>query len=108
MRRVRGRETFRALAGARRHRAGPVAIRVLPSGDTTAPAVAYAIGRGVGNAVVRNRLRRRLREIVRTHGDLLEPGSAYLVGAGAGAVALTSTELDRIVVDALRRSMAGS
>lgn len=107
IRRVRGRETFRALAGARRHRAGPVAIRVLRCGDAAPPAVAYAIGRPAGNAVVRNRLRRRLREAVRAHAELLEPGCSYLVGAGAGAVALNPAELDRAVIDALRGA-AGS
>jgi ribonuclease P protein component len=72
--------------------------------DANPPAVAYAIGRPVGNAVARNRLRRRLREVVRAHSELLEPGCSYLLGAGAGAVALTPVELERRVVDALRRA----
>src|SRR5690606_36245156 len=49
--------------------------------------VAYAIGRKVGTAVVRNRVRRRLRAAVRdldvTTGGL--PGGAYLVSVGPGA-----------------------
>lgn len=104
IRRVRGRENFRALAGARRHRAGPVAIQVLRGDDAIPPAVAYAIGRPVGPAVVRNRLRRRLREVVRARRDLLEPGCAYLLGAGAGAVAMSPAELERAVVATLRRA----
>lgn len=40
--------------------------------------MAYAIGRAVGPAVVRNRLRRRLRAAVRT--SSLPPGY-YLIGA---------------------------
>jgi len=58
--------------------------------------------------VVRNRLRRRLREIVRSHEDLLEPGCAYLLGAGVGAVALNHAELEAVVVDGLRRAGAAS
>lgn len=76
--------------------------------DASPPAVAYAIGKPTGNAVVRNRLRRRLREIVRAHDYLLEPGCAYLLGAGAGAVALNHAELEAAVVDGLRRAGAAS
>ena len=53
--------------------------------DDGPPRVAYAVGRPVGNAVERNRVRRRLREAVRAHAELLQPASAYLVGAGPEA-----------------------
>lgn len=49
--------------------------------------VAYAIGRPVGGAVLRNRVRRRLRAVVAEldrDGGLLEPG-AYLIAAGPEA-----------------------
>jgi ribonuclease P protein component len=53
---------------------------------TEPPRVAFAVGRTVGNAVVRNRVRRRMRAAVREHGALLEPGWGYLVRVGpAGA-----------------------
>ena len=45
------------------------------------PRVAYAVGRRVGGAVARNRVRRRLRAATRAHAGELEPGRAYLVGA---------------------------
>lgn len=44
----------------------------------------YAIGRPIGNAVVRNRLRRRLRAIMRTRQNDLSPGW-YLIGVSASA-----------------------
>lgn len=54
------------------------------------PRVAFAIGRRVGSAVARNRLRRRLRAAL---AELeLAPGS-YLVSAGSEAVHLSPTEL---------------
>jgi len=62
--------------------------------------VAYAIGRRVGGAVGRNRLRRRLRAVMFEHGAKLRPG-AYLVGAGPGATALSFEELRESVARAL-------
>jgi ribonuclease P protein component len=63
--------------------------------------VAYAIGRRVGGAVVRNRLRRRLRAIVAELAPELVPG-AYLVGAAPEAASLSFGELKAIVSHALK------
>jgi ribonuclease P protein component len=52
---------------------------------TDPPRVAYAVGRPVGGAVVRNRVRRRLRAATRAHAAALSPGHAYLVHAAPGA-----------------------
>ena len=79
--RVRDRATFEALAGARRRRAGPVSLRFLSDGSDDPPRVAYAIGRRVGNAVRRNRIRRRLRAAIDDHAAELLPGGAYLFSA---------------------------
>ena len=62
--RVGDRATFDALRrDGRRARRGPMTVIYLPGGNDVR--VAYAIGRKVGPAVVRNRVRRRLREAVR-------------------------------------------
>ena len=61
--------------------------------DTEPPRVAYAIGRPVGGAVVRNRVRRRLRAATRAHAAVLEPGHAYLVHAAPGAAQRTYADL---------------
>jgi ribonuclease P protein component len=47
----------------------------------------------VGGAVVRNRVRRRLRAATREHAGALDPGCAYLVHARAGAADRTYAEL---------------
>ena len=64
------------------------------AGVDTPPRVAYAIGKRVGGAVERNRLRRRLRPIV---SDLAAAGSLafgdYLIGARAEACSLSSADL---------------
>jgi ribonuclease P protein component len=54
----------------------------------------------VGNAVVRNRLRRRLRAIVSELAPQLAPG-AYLVAAAPEAALLKFGELKAIVSEAL-------
>jgi ribonuclease P protein component len=66
--------------------------------DPGPPRVAYAIGRSTGNAVERNRLRRRLRAVVAEHADLLRADTAYLFGAGPRAKAMSHIELTRAVV----------
>jgi ribonuclease P protein component len=69
--------------------------------DPAAPSarVAYAISRAVGGAVDRNRLRRRLRAIVRD--TELAPG-AYLVAVSPPAALLGFDELAAHVVKACR------
>ncbi len=100
--RIRDRATFEALASVPRRRRGPLSLRYVPpaaDGVDGEARVAFAVGRNAGNAVARNRIRRRLRaalgELERA-GDLA-PG-AYLVGAGATAMTMPYPEL----LDALR------
>jgi ribonuclease P protein component len=57
------------------------------------PRVAYAVSRRVGGAVARNRIRRRLRAVVRAEAAFLEPACAYLIGAGPGALKTPFSEL---------------
>ena len=66
------------------------------------PRVAYAVGKGVGNAVVRNRVRRRLRAATRAHADTLDTGSAYLVSARSAASTTSYAELASSLHGALR------
>jgi ribonuclease P protein component len=100
--RIRDRRTFRALrADGARRRSGPVAVTAL-AGDTApgaAPRLAFAIGKGVGPAVVRNRLRRQVRAHVR---GLDLPAGAYLVNLSPAAARLTGPELRSHVEQALR------
>ena len=66
----------------------------LPGDPSFPPRVAYAVGKRVGPAVVRNRVRRRLRAATRAHRDELQPGGAYLIGAAPAAAGAPFTEID--------------
>jgi ribonuclease P protein component len=66
------------------------------------PQVAYAIGRKVGGAVERNRLRRRLRAIVGQLAPQLRP-SAYLIGASPEVRNLSVGELRTTVIRAMEK-----
>lgn len=103
--RVRDRATFRALARAPRCRRGPVTVRAVagPRADDP-PRVAYAVGRSVGSAVARNRLRRRLRAAVHAERCGLARGAAYLVAASPDASHVPFTELRAHLHAALTRA----
>ncbi len=84
--RVRDRRSFEQLRLlGHRHRSGPVTLTSLPLDDGLPPRVAYAVGKAVGPAVTRNRVRRRLRAIAR---ELDLPSGIYLLSVGPEAAAL--------------------
>jgi ribonuclease P protein component len=51
------------------------------------------VGRRSGGAVDRNRIRRRLRHVVASHAEHLQPNCQYLVGANPQALQVSSSEL---------------
>jgi ribonuclease P protein component len=98
--RIRERSAFARLAReGRRTRAGVLWCTYIPDPAATPPRVAYALGRAIGPAVVRNRLRRQLRaQLV----DRQLPPGLYLIGASPTASTRSLKELvfdlDRLVV----------
>jgi ribonuclease P protein component len=91
--RLRDRASFRALAtGTRRHR-GVLAVTCARLDDHAPPRVGYAVGRLVGGAVRRNRLRRQLRAAVHDEATEFEPSCAYLLSASPRAVDVPYEEL---------------
>jgi len=80
-----------------------VVLHVLASADQASPAlVGFAVSRKVGNAVARNRVRRRLREIVRTELRRLRAGEQIVVAARASAGRATFVQL----AASLRRALS--
>ena len=90
--RIRERSAFTRLADeGRRTRAGVLWCTYIPDPVATPPRVAYALGRAIGPAVVRNRLRRRLRALLAA--TTLPPGF-YLIGAQPIAAQRSTSELE--------------
>jgi ribonuclease P protein component len=104
--RIRERADFvRLRREGTRVRIDPLWCSFVPDPGLEPPRVAFAIGRATGSAVQRNRLRRRLRELLRAR---IVPGGLYLIGAGPRACELTFDELgstlDRMLMAPSRRS----
>ena len=89
--RIRERSAFTRLAReGRRTRAGVLWCTYLLDPVATPPRVAYALGRAIGPAVVRNRLRRQIRALL--DATSLPPGW-YLIGAQPAAARRSRDEL---------------
>ena len=68
--------------------------------------VGYAIGRNVGGAVLRNRIRRQLRSLLEAKSSQM-PAGWYLVGVHPRVAAMTWTDLG-VTVDQLLAKVAVS
>jgi ribonuclease P protein component len=72
----------------------------LPDATEAGPTLAFAISKRVGNAVVRNRLRRRLRESAR---HMALPAGTYFIRANPAAAAMSFQDLSAHLSRALAR-----
>lgn len=102
---VRDRQAFEALLRSRRQaKSGPVKVHFVEAPEPEAGVeVAYAVGRKIGSAVVRNRWRRRLRAVAAEVSPELPPGR-YLVRVGPEVERLTFGELRERVSETMRRA----
>lgn len=106
--RVTDRATFAELRrDGRRGRSGAVAVTWLPAegaaGAASNPRAAFAVGRSVGGAVVRNRVKRRLRAALR---ELLAqdrlPRGTYLLSGRPQVAEMAWSDLLAAVDDAVQ------
>ena len=102
MERLKRRSDFRTVgqaagAGARAHgmraHASGFILQARHRAQAGPPRVGFTVSKQVGNAVERNRVRRRLREIVRlSDADRFRAGSDYVVIGRRAALDLRSEE----------------
>ena len=97
MERLRRRADFLAAAGGARASAAGFVLQARARGDAGPARVGFTVSRKVGNAVVRNRVRRRLREIVRlAPSERMQRGTDYVL---IGRTAALDATFDRLAAD---------
>lgn len=96
--RLRRRTEFTdVVRRGRRTSRGPLTFHLASADDSPSPRVGFVIGKVVGNAVTRNRLRRRLRHLLLPRLAALPDGARLVVRARPGAGELPSADLARLV-----------
>lgn len=104
--RITDRHTFLALRQqGRRARRGPLSVTWLPptpGAPDQPPRAGFAIGKATGGAVVRNRVRRRLRAALRElHVAGRLPAGTYQLGGNAQLATMPWSELVQLVADTI-------
>ena len=104
MDRLKRRTDFRAAASGLKASGKAFMLQARRRADESSPRVGYTVSRQVGNAVERNRVRRRLREMVRlTPAAKLRLGHDYVVIGRRAALAMPFSDMTRELDTALRR-----
>ena len=110
--RIRRREDFSAaIRGGSRTGRTLLTGHLLIEPGTAPPRVGFVVSRAVGGAVVRNKVRRRLRELVRGRLNSLPAGSLLVVRANPRAATARQSELAAeldLVIDTLLRRQVGA
>ena len=104
MEHLRQRSDFLAAAAAARAPAPGFVLQARHRGDEGPPRIGFTASRKVGTAVERNRVRRRLRDVVRrTDADRMAAGHDYVLVARRAAINLPFDRLMEDFAGALRR-----
>jgi len=86
-------------------------LLVRPGGGARAPLVGFVVSKAVGNAVVRNKVRRRLRSLARGYLATLPGGSLLVIRAHPQAAAARQADLAAdldLVMGTLMRRQVGA
>lgn len=104
MDRLRHRAAFLAVAAAMKAPSAGFVLQARRRDDARPARVGFTVSRKVGTAVERNRVRRRLRELVRlAPTGALKPGHDYVLVGRRAALALPFDRLKAELDGALRR-----
>ena len=108
MDRLRQRADFLAAASGSKVPATAFVLQARKRGDEGPPRVGFTVSKKVGNAVERNRVRRRLREMVRlSTASRMQTGHDYVLIGRRAALKLAFTRIAQDFEGALRRLHAG-
>jgi ribonuclease P protein component len=108
MERLRQRADFLAAATGAKVPAAGFVLQVRNRADEGPPRVGFTVSKKVGNAVERNRVRRRLREVVRlSQPTRMRTGHDYVLVGRRAALQLPFARIQDDFEGALRRLQAG-
>jgi ribonuclease P protein component len=108
MERLKQRADFLAAAKGVRVPAGPFVLQVRERGDTAGPRFGFTVSKKVGTAVERNRVRRRLREIVRRNAALIQQiGRDYVLIGRRAALDMPFERINAEFLGAMTRLSRG-
>jgi ribonuclease P protein component len=104
MERLKRRQDFVAAARAQYAAMPGMVVQMRARGDEAPPRVGFTATKKIGNAVVRNRVKRRLRELARLKlaGDA-RPGHDYVLIGRAPTFTRSFPELEKDLTSALKR-----
>jgi ribonuclease P protein component len=104
MERLKRRADFRAASSGPRISVGAFVLQARARGDERGARIGFTVSKQVGNAVERNRVRRRLREIVRlSAGATMRDGHDYVLVGRRTALAAPFAEMQQQLDKALHR-----
>lgn len=108
MERLRQRADFLAAASGSKSTAAAFVLQARKRGDSGPARFGFTVSKKVGNAVERNRVRRRLREVVRLSGsNRIRAGHNYVLVGRRAALKIPFARIAEDFEGALRRVHAG-
>lgn len=94
------------MRGGRRAGSGTLVVHLRTDAGEDSPRIGFVVSRAVGNAVTRNRVKRRLRHLAREHVSSLPGAAVLVVRALPAAATASSAQLDADLTRCLRRVRA--
>ena len=91
-------------ANARKRQSASMSWFLAPQSSASAPRVGLTAGKVLGKAHQRNRIKRRLREILRQHIELLPPGCDLVLHPRRTVLTIEFAKLDAEVVRILQQA----
>lgn len=106
---LRKRAEFLAVRSGEKRRGRLFLMEVLDRNDAAPPRFGLTVTKKAGNAVTRNRIRRRLREAIRTHAaDDMAAGSDYVIVGRGDVLHAPFDDLKNELSRRLRKAGRGS